>query len=201
MEIDLISVREIAAQHGKRKQTVFKILKRLGIKATKQRCATGNNQMVAYITHDDYRLVRSELVTIRSDDDSKDTEQNRIENAPEQGVFYLIQLEPQLDPGRFKVGFATSLPERIRHLRCSAPFATLVRSWPCKSLWEKTVIDSVSAGCERLHTEVFRALSLDEVAAKCEKFFAVMPPVSPGSNYMGNGPVQPSAASDRASKP
>ena len=37
MDDDLISVRDIAAQHGKRKQTVFKIIKRLGIETTKQR--------------------------------------------------------------------------------------------------------------------------------------------------------------------
>ena len=34
---DLISVNDIASHHGKRKQTVFKILKRLGIDTTKQR--------------------------------------------------------------------------------------------------------------------------------------------------------------------
>lgn len=33
---DLISVRDIASQHGRRKQTVFKVLGRLGIATTKQ---------------------------------------------------------------------------------------------------------------------------------------------------------------------
>jgi hypothetical protein len=95
----------------------------------------------------------------------------------EVGVFYLIQLEPEFDPGRFKVGFAAGMSERLRQLRCSAPFATVVRSWPCRRLWEKTAIESVSAGCERLHTEVFRTGSLDEIIERCERFFAVMPPV------------------------
>ena len=186
MDDDLIAVRDVAAQHGKRKQTVFKILKRLGIGTTKQRSSTGKNQLIAYITQDQFKLVRAELVAIAGDD-SDDDSLDRIELPVDQGVFYLIQLEPQFDPGRFKVGFATSLPERLRHLRCSAPFATVLRSWPCQRLWEKTAIDCVSAGCERLHTEVFRAASLDEIAARCEKFFAMMPPISPPENSDGQG--------------
>ena len=193
MDNDLISVRDIAAQHGKRKQTVFIILKRLGIETTKQRSTTGKNQLVAYVTQDEFKLVRNELLTIR-DDESENVELTGGELAAEQGVFYLIQLEPDYDPGRFKVGFAGSLPERLRHLRCSAPFAKVIQTWPCLRLWEKTAIDSVSAGCERLHTEVFRTVSLDDVAVKCETFFSVMPPVSASQSGVWNGPAESGSA-------
>ena len=193
---DLISVRDIAAQHGKRKQTVFKILKRLGIQTKKHRSATGRNQRVAYITQSEFELVRSELRLIRSDEESEDEELNGIDGSAEQGIFYLIQLEPEFDPGRFKVGFAASLPERVRQLRCSAPFATVMRTWPCQRLWEKTAIDSVSAGCERLHTEVFRALSLADIVAKCEEFFAVMPAVSASGSSVRNVAAKEEAAPD-----
>jgi hypothetical protein len=50
-----------------------------------------------------------------------------------------------------------------------------MKSWKCKFLWEKTAIDCVTDGCERLHTEVFRTNSIDRVAAKCEQFFEIMP--------------------------
>jgi len=186
---DLIAVRDVAAQHGKRKQTVFKILKRLGIETTKQRSAAGGNQVVAYITQDEFRLVRDELVSIVSENESEDGEGDVTDAGAEDGVFYLIQLEPVLDPTRFKVGFAASLSERLRHLRCSAPFAVVIRSWPCRRLWEKTAIDCVAAGCERLHTEVFRVASLDEVVVKCEQFFAVMPVVSRTPSREGNTPA------------
>ena len=63
---DLIAVRDVAAEHGKRKQTVFKVLKRLGIETTKQRASSGKNQLVAYITQDDYRRLRAELLLINS---------------------------------------------------------------------------------------------------------------------------------------
>jgi hypothetical protein len=173
---DVISVRDIATQHGKRKQTVFKVLKRLRIETTKQQSTNDRNQLVAYITLEDYRRVRVELDAISTREESEDIAEV---GADEVGIFYLIQLESEFDPGRFKVGFAFGMAERLRHLRCSASFATVLRTWPCRPVWERTAIESVSVGCERLRTEVFRAGSLDEVAARCERFFAVMPPVQP----------------------
>ncbi len=150
MSDDLISVRDVAAHHGRRKQTIFKILKRLGIDTTKQRSSSGKNQMVAYITQEEFRRLSNEVLTITTGNDSENGEAVRAEEtaSAEEGFFYLVQLEPELDIGRFKVGFAANLSERLRHLRCSAPFASLVKSWPCRRLWEKTAIESVSIGCE-----------------------------------------------------
>ena len=93
----------------------------------------------------------------------------------EQGVFYLVSLESDSDPGRFKVGFGGSLPERLRALRCSAPFAKVIATWPCKRLWEKTAIDCISDDCQRIHTEVFRSASVASVRERCDRFFAMMP--------------------------
>jgi hypothetical protein len=176
---DLISVIDVAQHHGKRKSTVFKVLQRLGIKPTKRRSASNKNQMIACITQEEFRLVSVEMQATPSREDSEPSEDAEADDfvSAEVGVFYLIQLEPEFDPGRFKVGFAASMSERLRHLRCSAPFAAVVRTWPCRRLWEKTAIESVAAGCERLHTEVFRTGSLDEIISRCERFFAVMPPV------------------------
>jgi hypothetical protein len=38
-------------------------------------------------------------------------------------------------------------------------------------------VDCVASGCERLHTEVFRADSLASVTEKCNQFFAIMPEI------------------------
>lgn len=176
---ELISVIDVANHHGKQKQTIFKILKRLGIETSKLRNSSSKNQLVAYITQDDFRRVSDELLLIAGRLESKQSDGEETDDfiSAEEGVFYLIQLEPEIDPGRFKVGFAASMSDRLRALRCSAPFASIVKTWPCRRFWEKTAIDCVLAECERLHTEVFRATSLDAVVAKCERFFAVMPPV------------------------
>ena len=179
MDDDLISVIDVARQYDKRKTTVFRLLKRLGIEPTKRRSSSSQNHMISYITQEEFRLVAIELQAIIDRDDSEMNEQDEADDfvSSEVGVFYVIQLEPEFDPGRFKVGFAAGMSERLRQLRCSAPFIKLVRTWPCRRLWEKTAIESVAAGCERLHTEVFRAGSLEEISGRCERFFNVMPPV------------------------
>ncbi len=177
MSNDLISVIDVADHHGKHKQTIFKVLRRLGIATSKRRDSSSGNQLVAYITQEDFRRVSEELslfVDRREPDTDGNGEADDFVSA-EVGVFYLIQLEPKFDPCRFKVGFAANMSDRLRALRCSAPFASVIKTWPCRRLWEKTAIDCVAAGCERLHTEVFRVGSLDEVVSKCEQFFSLMP--------------------------
>jgi hypothetical protein len=57
-----------------------------------------------------------------------------------------------------------------------------------RRLRERTAIDCVTESCDRLHTEVFRCLSLETVIAKCEQFFGMMPPIiSDSFNQLGHG--------------
>ena len=173
MTEELVSVIDLATRHGKRKQTVFKILRRLGIEAKLRPSSSSRGQLVAHITEQESQLVSGELRSALPADDDESAVSEAL--FTEQGVFYLLLLEPDHDPGRFKVGFATNMTERLRQLRCSAPLTKIVRTWPCKRLWEKTAIDCVSEGCERLHTEVFRSASLEQVVSRCEQFFSLMP--------------------------
>ena len=166
MPNELISVIDIARIHGKRKQSIFKLLKRLGLEQVKGPGEGTHGQAVSYISQPDYELLQSELSSIKTDPGGS----VEVESTP--GVFYLIQLEPEHDPGRFKIGFASNIDERLRSHRTAAPLCQLVKTLPCKPLWEKTAIDSVCAGYERLYTEVFRALSLEEVESRCNRFFS-----------------------------
>lgn len=175
----LISVKDFAGQNGLHKQTVFKVLRRLEIEPSKSRGSNQNRgQMVSYITEEDARRVLEALASSRSTE--QEGEETELPDAAlyDIGVFYLLCLEPDHDPSRLKVGFASNLNERLRQHRCSAPYTQVVKTWPCRRLWEKTAIECVTNGCERLHTEVFRAPSLKEVEDKCEKFFALMPQLS-----------------------
>jgi hypothetical protein len=96
-------------------------------------------------------------------------------SADDVGFFYLIQLEPQHDSGRLKVGFTMDLDGRLQKHRCSAPFAQYVASWPCRRVWERAAIDCVTVGCDQLHTEVFRAASMEQVSGRAQAFFTMMP--------------------------
>ena len=173
MRDTLISVIDLAAQHGLLKQTIFKVLKRLGIEPTKQPGANSRGQVVSYITQEEARTVIEAIQSGRHSGASQDQDCSSVAEVvlEERGVFYLLSLEPELDAGRFKVGFAASLPERLRQLRCSAPKIKVIATWHCKRLWERTAIDCVTDGCEKIHTEVFRAASLAPVRERCERFF------------------------------
>ena len=169
MSDELISVIDVAASLGKRKQYIFKILGRLGIESKKQKSSDARGQQIAYITTEGYDRIKEYLSSASEESDSS------IVQPDVGGVFYLIQLEPEHDPGRFKVGFATSIEERLRAHKTAAPFSKVLKTWPCKSLWEKTAIDCVSQGCTRLHTEVFRTDSIEQVLSRCDAFFSLMP--------------------------
>lgn len=178
MADELISVEDVATQLGISRPLVHKITKRLGIEGDIRRDPSKRNAHVKYITQADLNRVRDEaLRTMPSSSQQTNAVGNGDLISTEQGVFYVVQLEPEHDPNRFKVGFASNMPERLRALCCSAPFAKVVQMWPCKRRWEKTAIDFVTWDCEQLHTEVFRNDSLNDVIAKCEAFFAISPPV------------------------
>jgi len=67
------------------------------------------------------------------------------------------------------------LEGRLQKHRCSAPFSTYLNTWPCKRVWERAAIDCVTEACEKLHTEVYRTDSLEQLCIRAEAFFSLMP--------------------------
>jgi len=164
-----ISVLDAAKKMGIHKSSLFKILKRFNIVTFKEKSSKHSGQAIAYITNNDFNFVIQNYT-------KKDIQNDKIiSKTIGIGVFYLIQLEPDYDKGRFKLGFTSNIAERLRDHRCSAPYVDLINSWDCHSLWEKTAIDCVTQNCEKLHTEVFRTNDIAEVEKKCTEFFKIMP--------------------------
>ena len=174
---ELISVIDAAKQLGKYKQTIFKIIKKLKITPTKQKHSQHRGQAITYISKEDFDRV-AEYFSINQNS-NRETESVPLNeaNLTDTGVFYLIQLEPTHDPGRFKVGFASAMNERLRQHRCAAPFVKIIDTWPCHRLWEQTAIDCVTADCEKIHTEVFKTDDIQNVKNKCIQFFSLMPKI------------------------
>ena len=175
MDRQLISIIDIAHAHGKRRQSIHKLVKRLGIEVVKRKSNNARGQVISFVAASDYEELKRQLE--RQHNPNADTPTDGS------GVFYIIQLEPRLDPGRFKVGFTTDLDERMRSHRTSAPFSEPVKTWPCKLLWEKTAIECITQDCERLHTEVFRTEDLDQVVGRAERFFGLMSATSGKSDH------------------
>lgn len=148
----------------------------MGISIEKKRDLESKNQFVGYISLSDYETVKEYFASrTKRSVSTKLNSENANYDYNEMGTFYLIQLEPEHDPKRYKVGFASNIQERLRFFKCSAPFSKVIKLWPCKRLWEKTAIDCVTINSERLYTEVFRANDLDEIVKMVDKFFQIMP--------------------------
>lgn len=169
MSDDVISISEIARTHSRHRSVVHKIIKRLGLETLRLRNDETRGQEALHISRDDYKILIAEF------ENQSDCEVPDEEAADWRGFLYIMLLEPELDPGRFKIGFAGTVEDRLRAHRTSAPFATLVRQWPCKLLWEKTAIESITRDCEKLHTEVFRTNAIQDVLDRADCFFEVMP--------------------------
>ncbi len=93
-------------------------------------------------------------------------------------VFYIIQLAPDLKPGRVKLGFTSVVAERLAEHQVSAPTAVLYHTWPCHRSWEKAAIASLTrAGCTMLRNESFDCDNLEDMVARGDAFFALMPPL------------------------
>jgi len=131
-----VASEDVLHQYGMRKQTVFKVLAGLGINTVKRpgNSKTNRGQVIAYISSDDAQRFAEEIRLIAGGNRNPGDDGGSDIAIAEQGFFYLLQLEPDHDPGRFKVGFAASLPERLRTLKCSAPFIQVLATWPCKNL-------------------------------------------------------------------
>lgn len=180
-----IAVGDLAEELGVRKQHLFKVIKRLGIRTAARRDASSGNQMVATVGARDVDMLRSEVLrTARQSSMAGDAslEPAIVLSPDEAGMFYVIALEPELDPGRFKAGFTTDADARLRKHRCSAPFATYLGTWGCRRAWERAAIACITVGCTQLHTEVFRADCLEGVVERARAFFAMMPATSDGTD-------------------
>lgn len=170
MSEELISVTQAAIELGRQKQYLFKLIDRFGIDKIYEKSSDANGQRIAYISMSALAEIEQ---YISAADVSAEQSDDHSNNYP--GVFYLIQLEPTHDPGRFKLGFASNIEERLRSHKTSAPYSVVVKTWPCKLLWEKTAIESATQDCEKIYTEVFRHSSIQEVEKRCAEFFALMP--------------------------
>jgi hypothetical protein len=141
-----IAIVDLADDMQVRKQRIFKILKRLNIRPTQRREQSRGNQNVATVSAADAAAIRAEILKSSGSPVVGNSSLNggaAVFYSDDVGFFYVIQLEPAHDPGRFKVGFTMDLEGRLQKHRCSAPFATYLNTWPCKRVWERAAIDCV----------------------------------------------------------
>ena len=92
------------------------------------------------------------------------------------GWFYVVQIIPDLDANRVKLGFTNGLEGRLQAYRTASPSAMALKSWPCKQSWERAAMDSVTRiDCKQIGPELFKCDDLKELIRRGDRFFSAMP--------------------------
>jgi len=184
MTEEFVSLKQLAEKLGMDRSHARRYILRLGLRPKKRRTQDSGNQLALTLTTAEAGVVlnrRMEAGFLKSD--------KAVDN--ERGVFYVVQLVPDLDPRRLKLGFAVDMNERLSQHRTAAPTAACLRAWPCRRSWESTVIDSVTrTGCRLIISEVYEADDVGELLRRGDEFFSLMPPVESRLELSEMSPLQ-----------
>lgn len=147
--MDYKFVADIATELHMNKANLFKLIKDLGIEKIQIR-KPPHNQKMAAVTNKDYK----KIIKYRS-------EFEVIEDKSNKGVFYLIQMYPEINENRVKFGFAQSIKNRIRSHQTTLPTLKLVKTWEVNPSDEATIIKLITTQKDkRLSLEVFELHNL-----------------------------------------
>lgn len=166
---EFVSIKDLAKRLGRDRSHAHRYVPKHGYAFHKRRTPDSGSQLTLCVTSAE----ADQIVSQRSD---KGFNASTVVTVSDVGVFYVIQLVPDLDPKRLKLGFAESLEQRLSQHRTTAPTARVLRTWPCKRLWEITAIDALTRiGCRLILNEVFECDELDALVARGDAFFSLLP--------------------------
>lgn len=161
----------LANQIGMERSNARKYILDHGFQFTKIRCLAKNNAMMLALSAED-----AEAILAQRQRDGFMDGSAAVPETNGHGLFYVVQPLPQIDPTRLKFGFTTSLEQRLLSYRSICPEATVLQTWPCKAIWERTAIAALSRdACEQLGQELFRYHDINHILERGEAFFAMLP--------------------------
>ena len=178
-----LSLKELARLLGMDRSHARRYVLKLGVTFHRRRTADSANQLTLAVNKEEADGILAQR-----------REQGFLGAGPvllaDVGVFYVIQVVPELAPLRVKLGFAGDLSDRLAQHRTAAPTAAVLKFWPCRRSWETTAMDALTAsGCRFILNEVFECESLDDLSRRGDAFFSLLPepmaklPVAEASPY------------------
>jgi len=140
----------------------------LKLEPKKLKTPTSKGALVECLTSDDTeKLIRFYK--------TRGTPKSELNNNRNFGYFYLIQLIPEFQPNRVKIGFADDVDKRFKEHQTASPTAKLIGSWPCKRAWDQAAMDSVTrTECKLVLNEVYEG-DIKGFIERSEQFFGIMP--------------------------
>jgi hypothetical protein len=163
-----VTLKELAAEFGLDRSNVRKYVLQAGFSPLKVRTSESRGQLTLALSEEDAEAVRE----LRQRQGF--TSHRPVDNG--EGQFYIIQLVPDLDTSRVKLGFASNVDARLQAHRTAAPTAELVKAWPCKRSWERAAMDCMTqSGCTLIANEVFMCDDIETMIKYGDSFFGIMP--------------------------
>ncbi|HKB03627.1 MAG TPA: hypothetical protein VKD90_15495 [Gemmataceae bacterium] len=163
---DFVSLAQLAAELGLDRMRLRDCVFRSGVRPRKIRVGRAGNGVALVITEQEAARFRAfhEYVAGRPVPPGR------------AGYFLAVQLVPDLDPRRLKLGFTLDLRAWSVHFRVAAPTAVVAGCWRCRENWVATVIDCVSArGCSAIADSVFNCDDVPELVARANALFGLLP--------------------------
>jgi hypothetical protein len=168
-EDEFISIKELSNRLGMDRSHARRYVLKLGYAFHKRRTQDSGGQLTLCVS----TAEAEEIVSQRAD---QGFTASTVVSVSDVGVFYVIQLVPELDPKRLKLGFAESIDQRLSQHRTAAPTATVLRAWPCKRSWERAAMDSLTRlNCRLILNEVFECDNPEALAERGDAFFSLLP--------------------------
>jgi len=162
---------DLAVELGLDRSNMRKYALKHGFEFRQVRTTTSRGQLVLALSPEDAEAVR-ELRQAQGFGVSG--EKQGVVIGP--GWFYTIQVVPDLDPLRIKLGFALDPFRRLDAYRTLSPTACILKTWRCQTAWEQAAIASITrCECESIGGEVFRCSDLKTLIVRGDNFFNLMP--------------------------
>jgi len=168
-----VSMKELANEIGLDRSNMRKYVLQQGFSWLKVRTKDSGGQLVNALTRED----ADAIIELRK---SQGFTNNPVVVQNGDGWFYIVQIVPELDSLRIKLGFATDTQRRLNAFRTISPTANLVKAWPCRITWERAAIDSATRhGCSLVAygSEVYQCEDLTALVERLDNFFAIMPDI------------------------
>ncbi len=168
-EDEFVSIKSLAQRLGMDRSHARRYVLRLGYRFHRRRVLDSAGQLTLCVTSAEADQIVSQRL-------EQGFLKSTVVGVADIGVFYVIQLIPDLDPKRLKLGFAESLEQRLSQHRTASPTARVICAWPCKRSWELTAMDALTrVGCRLILNEVFECDEPNALVERGNIFFGILP--------------------------
>ncbi|MCY4612586.1 MAG: hypothetical protein OXB94_03065 [Nitrospira sp.] len=167
--METITLKQLADEIGVDRSNMRKIVIRMGISPSKIRSKESRNQSTLAVSLEEAEQIRQHRLNAGFSVGSKQA--NIVSD--DSGVFYLISPDPHARPHRIKMGFTSSLDNRLKTYQTISPDAALISQYPCRKSWESAALYAIGCmkGCTNVSGELYDCKDIDSLKKRATSFF------------------------------